>query len=101
MALRFKANPAAGPELARTAEMMAFLLKTAQSVAGTAQAIAPRRTGAYASSITADAEPGRARVNANDFKAVWIEFGTGQPAPTPAFHVLSRAAESMGLRVVG
>ena len=41
-----------------------------------------------------------ARVNADKFTSNWIEFGTGEPGPTPAFAPLRRAAESVGLRLV-
>ena len=101
MAIRFKPNPAAGAELAKAPEMMAFLLADANIAAETARSQAPRLTGAYAASIHAEVEAGRARVIADDEKAVWIEFGTGHPGPTPAFHVLSRSVESLGIRMVG
>jgi hypothetical protein len=101
MTVRFKPNPLAGAILAKTPEMMAFLLGLAESAASAAQSIAPVGTGAYRDSIDAEVEPGKARVNANDWKAVFIEFGTGQPGPTPKFAPLRRGAEMTGLRLSG
>ncbi len=39
------------------------------------------------------------RVHADDFKALWIEFGTGPGGPTQAFATLRLAAEAEGLDV--
>lgn len=56
------------------------------------RSLAPVDEGSYAASIqvkkdrwqTADGLPGRTVV-ATDFKANWIEYGTGDPLPTPEF----------------
>lgn len=101
MAVRFVPNPVAGAELARTPEMMAFLLAKATEAAEASKAIAPVRTGRYRAGIGASVEPGRARINAFYFTSHWIEFGTGQPGPTPAFAPLRRGAEAVGLRLSG
>ena len=42
-----------------------------------------------------------ARINANDFKSAFIEFGTGEPGPTPAFAPLRRGCEAAGLNLRG
>ena len=99
MAVKFVPTPGIGPIIARTPEMMAFLLAAAEVAAMAAQSIAPVGTGAYRDGISAEVEPGRARVNANDWKSVFIEFGTGQPGPTPKFAPLRRGAEMAGLRL--
>ncbi len=102
MAVKFVPNPAIGPILARTPEMMAVLLAAAEAGAAAARSIAPvGATGKYRDGIGAEVEPGRARINANDYKSNWIEFGTGQPGPTPAFAPLRRGAEMAGLRLTG
>ena len=42
-----------------------------------------------------------AHVIAMKFTALFLEFGTGAPGPTPAFAPLRRGAEAAGFRVTG
>lgn len=49
----------------------------------------------YKKKMTVDGMPGR-RVGATDFKAHWIEFGTGQPGPTVAFAPRAKTAAHFG-----
>lgn len=64
---------------------------------------APHRTGAYMSSIRVQRiRSGRAqaRVLARDRKSMWLEYGTGIPAPSPHFEVLTRAVARAGFHRV-
>lgn len=62
----------------------------------------PVDEGAYAASVKVydrylmvDGMPGR-RVGATDFKAHWIEFGTGNPGPTDAVAPRAKTAAHFG-----
>lgn len=48
--------------------------------------LSPVRTGKYAASVKVikKAKHGQGVVGAKDFKAHWIEYGTGEPGPTKA-----------------
>lgn len=58
----------------------------------------PVDSGDYAASIkvTKKARRGRGAVAATDYKAHWIEFGTGDPGPTKAFGVAEKVARKFG-----
>lgn len=49
----------------------------------------------YKKKMTVNGMPAR-RVGATDFKAHWIEFGTGQPGPTQAFAPRAKTAAHFG-----
>jgi len=60
----------------------------------------PYATGDYADSFEVESR-GKGvgvRVIARDYKAVWLEFGTGDPGPTPAFSPFRRAVDRLGWR---
>lgn len=104
--IKFVPNPAVGVELRADPLLLAVMKTKAEAAANAAKAVAPvGATGDYAASIgVGEAEYGGfpvATVEATDFKARWIEFGTGQPGPTPAFAPLRRGAEGAGLIVTG
>lgn len=103
--MRFVPNPQAPALLARTTEMVEFLGVVAEAAAENARGFAPVRSGSYRDGIEGQAGivEGQAegRVNARDFKSGWIEFGTGQPGPTPAFAPLRRGADATGLKLIG
>ena len=105
---RFIPNPIGIEQLRLGAAMQATLKGVAEIVANAAKELAKREaydTGAYYRSIrpaagidkSADIPAAVARVNAWDFKASWIEFGT---VKMPAKRVLQRAAEASGFQVV-
>ena len=76
------------------------LISLGEQAVGIAQGIAPRLSGDYANSIrvvTGINDEGKAvvRVLADDFKAGWIEKGTGPPGPTPASAPLRRGVEAV------
>lgn len=85
-------------EMQRHPEVGKHLLPLANEAAARAKALAPVRLGHYKGSFKALAgkrHDGQvvARVANFDFKAHWIELGTGPPIPTPPMAVLRTAAE--------
>lgn len=96
----FIPNPGFAKEYARSDTPDEMLQDLADRTAARARQDAPRRSGNYRDSIKGIVGPDETgvhvgRVLATDFKAHWIEAGTGQPLPTPAFHTLARAAEAV------
>jgi len=77
---RFRVNTPGVKRLYTSPDMRRWASTEADKVAREAKRIAPVRTGAYRRSIspTVVLEDGRwiGRVNAFDFKALWVEFGT-------------------------
>ena len=62
---------------------------------------APFKTGAYKGSLGVDRmRYGVIRVRANDRKAMWLEYGTGHPAPSPHFETLTEAVRAQGFKRV-
>lgn len=98
--VKFVPNPRARALLAQTPQMVAYLKMLADAGAEEARAIAPVMTGSYRDSITGEAgvegSTAKGRINAADFKALWIEFGTRM---WPAHATLRRGAEGSGLAV--
>ena len=100
---RFVPNPVGIAQLANTTGMMQALQDEAEKIAEAARELARSdafQTGAYMRSIKGVAGFDKAaktmvgRVNAFDFKAAWIEFGSSKIQP--ARHILTRAAEALG-----
>lgn len=62
------------------------------------RSVSPVDSGGYAASVkvTKDAKLGKGEVGATDFKAAWIEFGTGEPGPTPVFAPGGKTAKHFG-----
>lgn len=62
------------------------------------RSVSPVRSGKYAASVKVVKKPrqGKGRVGATDFKAHWVEFGTGQPGPTTASAPGQKTAEHFG-----
>ncbi len=87
-------------ELAHQTAIHEALMTGAKASADEAQAVAPVKTGAYAASIGVTNDGDGVRLVATDWKANWIEFGTGAPSPTPAFAPLRRGCEAAGLKFV-
>ena len=58
----------------------------------------PVDDGAYAASVKVvkKARRGTGKVGATDYKAAWIEFGTGAPGPTTAHAIGQKVAEHFG-----
>jgi hypothetical protein len=94
-------------ELRRGSGMRDGLRTLTDVAAAFARANAPERTGDYRSGIRArvdlESEGYVGYVIGEDFKTVWIELGTGEPLPTPAFQPLRRGVEAAGisLAVIG
>jgi hypothetical protein len=79
--------------------VIAACLELANQIRDAAAAQTPPHdiTYGYENGLVASPIAGGARVSATDYKSVWIEFGTGEPAPTPAFAPLRTAAEGARL----
>lgn len=81
----------------------------ADEVRDFARSISPVHTGAYAAAWKTakrphiQAETGLSvwRVSNTDFKARWIEYGTGEPYPTEEFGVARKTAAKFGGTVDG
>lgn len=77
---RFRVNTPGVKRIYTDPLMQKWVRGQAEEVAREARRLAPVRTGAYRRSIKATVvvEDGRwvGRVNAFDFKALWVEFGT-------------------------
>jgi hypothetical protein len=87
---------------AAAAEVKDYLEKFAEQVRDYWRSVSPVDEGKYAASVQVfkknlmiDGMPAK-RVGAKDFKAHWIEFGTSDPAPTPAFAPRAKTAAHFG-----
>jgi len=101
MAVKFRPNPAGIKQVAALPGLVKEFGDIAARGAERAKEIAPVDSGAYAEGIEGESgiEDGRAigRINANDFKSLWIEHGTGAPGPTPAYRVLGRTIDGLSV----
>jgi hypothetical protein len=105
----FIPRPGAPEELARDIKLAQSMGEVADEVAQNVRELAPGLfTGGYSegdyveaieSGWDIDDRGGFGRVNANDYRSNWIEFGTGAPGPTPAYAPLRTGAEAAGLKI--
>jgi len=86
----------------KAAEVREGLNEFAQQVQDYWRSVSPVDDGPYAASVkvfrrnlTVDGMPAK-RVGATDFKAHWIEFGTGEPGPTKADAPRAKTAVHFG-----
>lgn len=77
-------------------EYQAALVSVAQPAKEMAKAFAPIRTDAYRQSIRVVTDERDIRLEATDWKAHWIEFGT---VDTPVFAPLRRGVRAAGLKL--
>lgn len=102
---RFVPNPFAPKQISRSSGVKSELAERAEDIASNARSIAPVRSGDYAASIrtqeTTIGEDVAVLVLSDDWKAAFIEFGTGPVAPTLAYAPLRRGAEMAGFKVEG
>lgn len=96
--MTFLPNPAFADELARELEASGAMRAPAEQVAENARSNAPVDTGAYRDSIHVESDESGTRVVAGTDHAVYVEWGTED---TPAFHVMTRAAEESGFNIGG
>lgn len=94
----FVPNPDFADEYESSDDAVEMLRPLAAKGAEVARQVAPARLRHYRGSIDSVAgiaDDGKAvgRIFATDFKAVWIEMGTGAPFPTPAFAPLRTGAD--------
>jgi hypothetical protein len=85
-----------------SAQVRQELDKLAAQVRDYWRSVSPIDDGVYAASVkvykrkfTYKGMPG-VGVGATDFKAHWIEYGTGEPGPTPAFAPRAKTAAHFG-----
>lgn len=94
--MRFELDPNFEPLMRRSTGLRNVISAYAEEVAGVARGLAPRRNDDLRNSIEAEVGLDQngilGRVNAHDFKAHWIEFGTVR---TPAQPYLRPAAEQV------
>lgn len=97
----FKKNPKVEEELELDPWMGVMLRERLELAESLAKAAAPVDTGAYRDGIHGEVAPiaGKwaGRLNANDFKSVWIEFGTATGYAAHA--TLRQACEKAGFLV--
>lgn len=106
--VHFIPNRAGIAAIDQTAQMVEGMKTFAEKIIEGVRSVAPVGSGAgghYVDmlEVEADVESGVAtgHVVAMKFTALWLEFGTGAPGPTPAFAPLRRGAEAAGFRVTG
>lgn len=97
----FKLDPTFESKMKKEREYKECLEEIMEGPRGVAIVIAPRDTGAYASSFVIVREQGELRFGNKDFKAHWIEWGTAGRADggTRAHHTLRRAVEMTGIKL--
>ena len=87
MAIRFDPDPKFEEEMRRSPDLRAHLEQLAKAAAERAQQLVPVKTGALRDSIEGvvdyDQRGFVGRVDAHDFKAGWVEFGTVRRAARP------------------
>lgn len=72
-------------------DVVAYKLMVAQQAVDYAKSIAPVHEGAYRDGIRIGRKGTKGvLVEFSDYKSHWIEFGTGDPAPTPEYAVRAR-----------
>lgn len=97
--MRFELNRSELERWSKSHELGELLREqVAEPVRDTCEATAPRNTGDYADAFDTVAGEGSAYVVNRDFKAGWIEKGTGAPGPTPAHQTMHNALRANGLR---
>lgn len=98
--VRVEVNPNLERELLATNEAVELALEAAEEVADVARDGVAERTRNLKKSINAVAGrvDGQAlgRVNADDFKAAWVEFGTAQPGGRAQPYLRPAAEEVLG-----
>jgi hypothetical protein len=98
--IKYVPDPIGMAALARSVQLEADLRAKAEAAAVVARSIAPFDEFDYKDSIAADSGLGDhgtviATLYASDWKSVFLELGTGEPVPTPAFATLRRAADTI------
>lgn len=79
-----------------SAEVQAEKKRVAQQLANHAKSISPVDHGDYAAAWKAEQRNGETRAINRNYKAHWIEYGTGAPGPTRVFAVAEKTAHAFG-----
>lgn len=103
--VQFRSDKNITSNLEKNSHILLPIKEKVDEAADAARDFAPVLTGAYRDSIKSDSVMVMDGINrksvyrllATDFKAGWIEFGTSR---MPAFAVLRRAIESVGLHFI-
>lgn len=99
--MRFVPRPQAEIELKSARQAAVALLEIAEAAAAVGRETEHRKSGDYARAMKAKVHMspiGWQGIFYNtDYKANWLERGTGPPVPTPPYHIMYKAALAVGL----
>lgn len=91
----FRKNPGFNQELSSEAGYKEALAVAAKPAEAAAKSFAPVRTGAYRDSIHVVIDSKGVRLDASDFKAHWVEWGSANNSPSAP---LRRGVRAAGLK---
>ena len=87
------------PDFADGEEARAACEAKAEEVVEVAREIAPIEEGDYRDGLRVTSIDEGVWASAFDYKSHWIEIGTGEPVPTPAYAPLRNGCDAAGLEL--